>query len=140
MTKKQTMKKPRRSFFKSLPAMLAGAGLLSTALMATSQKKSRFIHNVYFWLSNPDKAGEAAKLEEGIKSLSKIKIIKDFYVGKPAPTDRPVIDNTYSYHLMLTFDDLKGQEAYQTDPIHLKFVENCESLWKKVQVYDSNAV
>lgn len=107
--------------------------------MAKSQKKSRFIHNVYFWLQNPDNAEEAAKLEEGIKSLSKIKFVKDFHLGKPAPTDRPVIDNTYAYHLMLVFDNLEDQNAYQGDPTHLKFVKNCEQLWKKVQVYDSDA-
>ncbi len=107
--------------------------------MVKSQKKSHFIHNVYFWLQNPGNTEEAAKLEEGIKTLSKVKSVKDFHLGKPAPTDRPVIDNTYSYHLMLIFDDLDSQNSYQVDPIHKKFVENCEHLWKKVQVYDSDA-
>lgn len=107
--------------------------------MAKSQKKSRFIHNVYFWLQNPDNAEEAAKLEEGIKSLSKVKMVKDFHLGKPAPTNRSVIDNTYSYHMMLAFDNLEDQNSYQEDPIHLKFVENCGQFWKKVQVYDSDA-
>lgn len=106
---------------------------------ANSQKKNRFIHNVYFWLNNPDNAEEAAKLEEGIKSLEKIKTVKDFFLGKPAPTDRPVIDNTYSYHLMLTFDSLKEQNAYQVDPVHKSFADNHAYLWKKVQIYDSDA-
>lgn len=133
------MSKPRRIFLKRFSTILASTGLLSTTLMANTQKKSRFIHNVYFWLKNPDNAEEASKLEEGIKSLSKVKFVKDFHLGKPAPTDRPVIDNTYSYHLMLVFDDLEAQNNYQVDPIHHKFVENCQQLWKKVQVYDSDA-
>jgi hypothetical protein len=32
---------------------------------------------------------------------------------------------------------MQDQESYQSDPIHLKFVEECASLWKKVVVYDS---
>jgi hypothetical protein len=30
-----------------------------------------------------------------------------------------------------------NRDSYQTDPIHLKFVEECSMLWKKVVVYDS---
>ncbi len=133
------MRNRRRNFFKFFTALLAGVGLASTAFAVKASKKNRFIHNVYFWLNNPDNAEEAAQLEAGINSLSKIKLVKDYHLGKPAPTDRPVIDNTYSYHLMLVFDNLEDQNAYQVDPTHKKFVENCENLWKKVQVYDSDA-
>ena len=101
--------------------------------------KTRFIHNVYFWLKNPDQTEDAAALVKGIRTLETVNTVKDFHVGKPAPTDRPVIDNTYSFHLMLAFDNLEDQTSYQTDPIHLQFVKDCEHLWKKVQVYDSDA-
>ncbi|MDH4059117.1 MAG: Dabb family protein, partial [Cyclobacteriaceae bacterium] len=37
-------------------------------------------------------------------------------------------------------DDVGGQDTYQTHPIHLKFIEECSSLWSKVIVYDSIAV
>jgi hypothetical protein len=35
------------------------------------------------------------------------------------------------------FDDRAGQDAYQVDPIHVKFVEENQHLWNKVIVYDS---
>jgi hypothetical protein len=35
------------------------------------------------------------------------------------------------------FENAKAQESYQNDPIHLKFVADCSSLWSKVVVYDS---
>ena len=100
---------------------------------------TRFIHNVFFWLKNPDQPEEATALVTGIRTLGQVSTVQDFHIGKPAPTDRPVIDNTYSYHLMLTFDNLEDQSTYQSDPIHLKFVEDCQHLWERVQVYDSDA-
>lgn len=101
--------------------------------------QTRFIHNVFFWLKNPNRTEDATALAKGIRTLEQVSTVQDFHLGKPAPTDRPVIDNTYAYHLMLIFNNLEDQTTYQNDPIHLKFVEDCEHLWEKVQVYDSDA-
>lgn len=103
------------------------------------ENTDRFVHNVYFWLKNPDNTADAAQLEKGIKMLSTITHVQHFFVGKPASTDRPVIDNTYSFHLMLTFDNQEKHDAYQIDPIHKKFVTDCSALWEKVQIYDAVA-
>jgi len=96
-----------------------------------------FIHHVYFWLKNPDSKEDKAKLVEGLKKLSKAKTIKSFHIGQPAATNRDVIDRSYSISWCLFFDNPADQDSYQTDPIHLKFVEECSSLWSKVIVYDS---
>jgi len=66
-----------------------------------------------------------------------VKTIRRFHIGKPAGTSREVIDASYSASWCLTFDSAADQDSYQVDPIHLKFVEECKNLWKKVVVYDS---
>ena len=96
-----------------------------------------FIHHVYFWLKNPDSEDDQARLIEGLKKLSKVDTIKKFYIGIPAATNRDVIERSYSVSWLLFFDNPSAQDSYQTDPIHLKFVEECSSLWNKVVVYDS---
>ncbi len=96
-----------------------------------------FIHHVYFWLNSPGSEEDRLKLIEGLKKLSNVRTIKKFYIGLPADTNRDVIDRSYSVSWLLFFDDKAAQDSYQTDPIHLKFVEECSSLWKKVIVYDS---
>ena len=96
-----------------------------------------FIHHVFFWLKYPDSKEDQARLIEGLKKLSKVDTIKEFYIGVPAATNRDVIDRSYSISWLLFFDDTSAQDSYQTDPIHLKFVEECSSLWDKVVVYDS---
>ena len=96
-----------------------------------------FVHHVYFWPINAGNPEEKARLLEGIRSLGQIETIQTVHVGVPANTSRDVIDTSYSFSLLLIFNNLKDQETYQTHPIHLKFVENCAHLWSKVIVYDS---
>lgn len=96
-----------------------------------------FVHHVYFWLKNPQSIEDKAKLVAGLEKLSKVKNIDMFHIGQPAGTNREVIDTSYSVSWLLIFKDKAAQDAYQVDPIHLKFVEECAPLWQKVVVYDS---
>lgn len=130
----------RRAFI-SKTGKVAIAG--STGIFAANNftgmtaAKSMFIHHVYFWLKNPSSESDRQKLIEGLQKLSKVKTIKMFHIGKPADTNRDVIDTSYSISWMLIFDDKAAEESYQTDPIHLNFVDTCSHLWQKVVVYDS---
>ena len=126
----------RRGFLGSMALTLPFAGLLkSTTIFA--QKNGMFIHHVYFWLKNPGNTEDKAKLIEGLKKLSKVKTIKNFYIGQPAATRREVIDSSYDVSWLLFFENSADQDSYQTDPIHLNFVKECSSLWTKVTVYDT---
>jgi hypothetical protein len=113
------------------PAAIAAGPFINFAA------KKMFVHHVYFWLKNPGSAEDKAKLVEGLRKLSKVSTIKMFHIGQPAATNRDVIDRSYAASWLAIFDDQPAQDSYQTDPIHLKFVEECSSLWSKVVVYDS---
>ncbi len=101
------------------------------------EMKNVFIHHVYFWLKNADDAEDLNQLIAGLKKLSTVTKIKQFHIGKPAATSRDVIDGSYSVSWFTSFDNKADQDSYQSDPIHLKFIEECSSLWQKVIVYDS---
>lgn len=144
----------RRNFlsFVGKAAAFAGfaavAGCAATAASATSvasaatprPAKKGFIHHVYFWLNTPDSAEDKAKLIEGLQKLASVKTIQEYHIGLPADTNREVIDSSYAVSWMLLFKDKADQDSYQTDPIHLKFVENYSNLWSRVVVYDSVSV
>lgn len=99
-----------------------------------------FIHHVYFWLHNPGSEADKKMLIEGLQNLSKVSTIKSFNIGIPAGTRRDVIDSSYSVSWLLFFNNGTEQESYQSDPIHLKFVQECKHLWNKVVVYDTVTV
>ena len=96
-----------------------------------------FIHHVYFWLKNTGDASDREKLVDGLKKLSAVTTIQHFHIGKPANTNREVIDSSYAVSWLLIFATAQDQESYQTDPTHLKFIEDCSHLWSKVTVYDA---
>lgn len=100
-------------------------------------EKNGFIHHVFFWLKNPESNEDLNQLIEGLQKLSKAPTIKDFHIGKPAQTNRSVIDSSYSASWLLLFKNAEDQDLYQTDPIHLKFIDECSNLWNKVLVYDT---
>ncbi len=130
----------RRNFGKNSLFNLFSLTALGSALSVAKPKKkikNVFVHQVYFWLKNPGNSADAAKLLEGMESLTKIGVIKQYHVGKPAGTSRDVIDGTYSYSWLTVFATAADQDAYQVDPIHLAFVEKYKHLWNKVIVYDS---
>lgn len=116
-------------------ATIVGAAVVSNTMAMI--EKGVFIHHVYFWLNNPESKEDFDKLVAGLRKLSVVKTINSFHIGKPADTNREVIDRSYSVSWMLLFKNKADQDSYQVDPIHLKFVEDCKHLWKKVVVYDS---
>jgi hypothetical protein len=118
-------------------ALAGSTGIFAINNVSAMAEQNMFIHHVYFWLKNPSSNEDRQQLIEGLEKLTKVKTIKMFHIGKPADTDRDVIDTSYSISWMLIFDDKAAEESYQVDPIHLNFVETCKHLWQKVVVYDS---
>lgn len=96
-----------------------------------------FVHHVYFWLEHPENKEEHLALLEGLKKLSAVPSIQQYHIGIPAATNRDVIDTGYAFSWLALFANKADQDAYQVDPIHLDFIDNCKRLWKKVIVYDS---
>ena len=95
-----------------------------------------FAHSVYFWLKEGLGEEGLNHFREGLNSLAAIDTVKQSYIGVPALTDRAVIDRTYSYALILIFDDQKGHDVYQEHEAHDKFRNECSVYWSKVLIYD----
>lgn len=95
-----------------------------------------FVHTVLFWLKPDLTAAERAEFEAGLKSLAEIPSVREIHVGRPASTDRPVVDRTYSYGVDVHFDDLAGHDAYQVHPLHTGFLATHSPKWLRVVIYD----
>ncbi|TDB65158.1 Dabb family protein [Arundinibacter roseus] len=129
------MKKASRRSFLQKAGLAAAAG--PSLFTQPEKKKELFVHHVFFYLKNPDSAQDEAKLLEGLEKLSKVSTIQMVHIGRPASTNRSVIEKGYAVSWLCFFKNLIEEEMYQTDPIHLKFVEDYAHLWEKVVVYDS---
>jgi len=116
---------------------------LNITATVTGQEKQidfdeNFTHVVYFWLNEPENTEDRTAFETSLKNfLNNSLYAKTRFIGTPANTPREVVDNSYTYSLILTFPSKEIQNKYQTEKAHLKFIAESEKLWKKVQVYDS---
>lgn len=99
-----------------------------------------FVHAVYFWLREGITTAERERFVAGLRSLRGIKGVVQGYIGVPAPTDRPVIERSYSWSLVLVFENQADHDAYQIDPVHDRFREECSAYWTTVRIYDSATV
>ncbi|GEM_PF-172622 len=99
-----------------------------------------FVHTALFWLKSTLTDDQIELFEERLAALTKIETVHAAYFGKPAETDRPVIDRSYSYALTLIFEDRAKQDAYQLDPIHIKFLMDCDRMWSRLTVYDVQGI
>ena len=109
-----------------------------TSNIQSDRIKGDFLHMVFFWLKNPNDQKDRQSFENVLKEfISTNPQVVSFHIGRPAETNRPVVDFSYTYSLVVSFPDLKTHDAYQADPSHLLFIEKAQHLWNKVQIYDS---
>jgi hypothetical protein len=133
----------RRIFIERSVKVMAGAGLVAAASCSSPEKPELgklFIHHVFFWLKDPENQDARTKFERAARELVTIETIIDHHIGVPAPSAREVIDSSYTYSVLTTYRNKDDQDIYQTHPIHLKFIEDCQDLWERVVVYDSVSI
>ncbi len=98
----------------------------------------KFVHVVLFWLKKPTDKIACTKFESSLNNfIDNSEFVTSMHIGKPAGTDREVVDNSYTYSLIVSFDSKEAHDKYQAEAVHKKFVEECADLWDKVQIYDS---
>lgn len=96
------------------------------------------IHSVYFWLKEGITQEEEQDFLKFFDVLKTVPGPKEVYIAKPASTNpRPVVDNSFSYFLLVTFDKMEDINTYETHPDHLKAAESFSKYWTKVEVKDS---
>ncbi|MAW80577.1 MAG: stress responsive protein [Parvularcula sp.] len=120
-------------------------GMISVMSNAQDSDKTTFdhafAHTVYFWFKNPDSEADRATFEASLtKFLNSSKYAKTKFIGKPPKAIRDVVDDSFTYSLILSFESAEDQAAYQKEPPHLVFIEECQDLWEKVIVYDSEGI
>ena len=95
-------------------------------------------HHVLFWLKADTTADQQIAFRKGLESLEKVESVKNIHVGTPAAIERSVVDTTYSFSLVVFFEDLAGHDVYQTHAVHLAFLDQFRSLFEKVIIYDAD--
>ena len=127
----------------------AGLATLATSVFANSKKisavandtpKQKLMHQVFYWLKNPDSTEDKQKLIDGLHELVTVKQIKYSHVGVPQTYKAEDPLKGYHVSLLMVFDEADGINKYHKDDIHQKFVKECGGLWSKTIKFDALAV
>jgi len=94
-------------------------------------------HHVLFWLKADTTEQQKQAFRQGLQSLEGIEVIKNIHIGTPAPIERAVVDTTYTFSLVVFFDDLAAHDVYQVHEVHKAFLDRFRELFDKVIIYDA---
>src|SRR5690606_6523475 len=104
----------------------------------TMENKKVIAHYVLFWLNDGLSEQEINDFADFFEELKAIPNIKSLHYGRAASTnDRDVVDNSFTYNLLVYFDTMEDINTYETHAIHLAAIEKFSKFWKKVAVHDS---
>lgn len=95
-------------------------------------------HHVLFWLKPETTTEVKTQFNAGLASLSGIESVKQLHIGTPADISRSVVDTTYTFSLILFFENMEGHDVYQTHEIHQTFLNNFRQYFEKVIIYDAD--
>lgn len=102
---------------------------------------ANFAHTVYFWLANPDNQEDRTAFETSLKRfLNHSAYAKTNFIGTPPSASRDVVDGSFTFSLIVTFESADAQQKYQDEAPHKLFIEESSHLWTKVIVYDSTSI
>lgn len=112
-----------------------------TTTSTTENSIGMLQHTVYFYLNDDVTDEQKQEFEAGLEALVSINEVYKSEIATPADTpNRDVTDNTFGYSIFVWFETMDDYNVYADHPDHLEFIDQFESLWADVKVYDSDII
>ncbi|HEY3487526.1 MAG TPA: Dabb family protein [Gammaproteobacteria bacterium] len=117
-----------------LRLLIALLGLALSPLVTAEQAVN---HIVLVWLKPDTQPTTYQQILEASKALGAIGQIQELRIGKSIPSERPIVDDSFSFGLYMRFETVEAMNAYLTDPRHVQFVDTLvKPNLEKLVIYD----
>ena len=117
-----------------MKSLLATFFLLLTVLPLPAAEIN---HVVICWYEESVDSQTVENAMQAIADFKQIPGILSVKVGRPVPSDRDIVDDTFSLGVYILAKDQASLDAYLIHPIHKAFVENfVKGKAQRVTVYD----
>jgi hypothetical protein len=101
----------------------------------------RVAHTVYFWLRDDAPSDSAAELIAFYRErVPEAPGVISVLCGVPRPSEREVVDDSFTVGTTVVFASAADETAWQVDPIHDELRERFTVRIERVQVYDTLTV
>jgi hypothetical protein len=95
-----------------------------------------YTHCVFFWLGESLDDAERESFAADLRRLIELPGVSSGTVGRPAPSDHPVIDRSYSWGLTIVCSDADRYRLYAEHPVRRAFLERWFKRLARIAVYD----
>jgi D-alanyl-D-alanine dipeptidase len=105
---------------------------------SSNSSRREIEHTVFIWLKKAGSARDRAHLIRATKDLQKSTgLIRSVRYGRPVPSDRPVVDDTFDLALFMRFANRQALADFEKHPSHQKAkAEILQPLARKIVIYD----
>ena len=112
--------------------------LASCAALPERPSRGGIDHIVIVWLKRPGNADDKAKLVATSKELQlALPVMREMSYGRPLPSERPAVDDTFDLAFVMHFANRKDLAAYENSAIHRHAAkEVLRPLSRKIVIYD----
>jgi hypothetical protein len=94
-------------------------------------------HHVLFWVKASTSEAQKKAFRASLETLAGVETVKTIHVGTPSSINRAVVDTSYTFSLLLLFENMEGHDIYQVHPLHKAFLDEFRDTFEKVVIYDS---
>ena len=113
------------------------AGCSLPLLAAETTGDATVVHIVLVWLKEPGNPEHRQRIVAATREFEAIPGVIDVSVGEVAPSDRPIVDDSFDVGLYLTFSSVDAMNTYLADDRHQQALrEIFRPLSERYIVYD----
>jgi len=94
-------------------------------------------HHVLFWLKADVTQEQKEAFRNSLQTLQGVEGVKTIHIGKPAAIERAVVDTSYTFSLIIFFEDMNAHDVYQGHPLHQAFLNEFRVYFERVVIYDA---
>ena len=111
--------------------------LISIILTLSMQVQAEQVtHIVLVWLDESLSQQQITQIINNSKQLSKINYVKNVKVGRAISSTRKIVDDSFTFGIVMQFTDMESMNKYLIDENHVKYVKQLKPMIKKLVVYD----
>lgn len=104
---------------------------------ASYASEQKITHVVVVWLNDDLTETQIDDIINQSKFLENLAVVDDMKIGRPIPSERPIVDDSFTFALSVTFKNAADMKLYSVDKSHLEFVNTVlKPVLKKIVIYD----
>jgi len=113
------------------------AVLLFSVFACSPSEKTAINHIVLVWLKADTTPAEIDTIIAESQKLSSIDTIQSLTIGTAIPSERKIVDDSFSFGMHMRFATQQDMQRYLAHPQHIKFVDTfVKPKLDKLLVYD----